>query len=55
MLFRSKCELPTADSAASRLDEAIEVPVRRISAVTGTGLGELVGATLGALTESELT
>ncbi|HAA60070.1 MAG TPA: GTPase ObgE [Planctomycetaceae bacterium] len=49
----TKCELPTADETASRLDEELEVPVRRISAVTGTGLGELIGATLGALTESE--
>ena len=49
----TKCELPTAEETASRLDDALEEPVRRISAVTGTGLGELIGATLGALAETD--
>ncbi|HCK52400.1 MAG TPA: GTPase ObgE [Planctomycetaceae bacterium] len=49
----TKCELPTAEDTATRLDNALQQPVRRISAVTGTGLGELIGATLEALTETD--
>ena len=49
----TKCELPTAEETVARLADALERPVRRISAVTGTGLGELIGAMLGTLAETD--
>ena len=49
----TKCELPSASNALSQLDDALDTPVRQISAVTGTGLGELIGATVVALAETD--
>jgi GTP-binding protein len=49
----TKCELPSASDALSQLDDALETPVRQISAVTGTGLGKLIGATVVALAETD--
>jgi len=49
----TKCELPSASDAFSQLDHALETPVRKISAVTGTGLRELIGATVVALAETD--
>jgi GTP-binding protein len=49
----TKCELPTATNTFSQLDNALEAPVRKISAVTGTGLGELIGATVAALAQTD--
>jgi len=49
----TKCELPSATDTFSQLDDALDAHVRRISAVTGTGLGELIGATLVALAETD--
>ena len=49
----TKCELPSASDAFSQLDHALETPVRKISAVTGTGLGKLIGATVVALAETD--
>jgi GTP-binding protein len=47
----SKCELPEAGACAESLSEELGHDVMRISAVTGEGLGELVGRIAAALRE----
>ena len=47
----TKCELPDADAAAELLQERIQRPVLKISAVTGKGLPQLLQATIRLLDE----
>lgn len=47
----TKCELPDADACAELLEETLGRPVLRISAVTGTGLTELVRRIIDQLQE----
>ncbi len=51
----TKCELPAAADAFSELSQALDQPVRQISAVTGTGLRELIGDTVVTLAKTEST
>ena len=51
----TKCELPTAQDAFAQLTQALDRPVRQISAVTGAGLKELIRDTVVTLAETEST
>ncbi|MFP6700810.1 MAG: GTPase ObgE, partial [Planctomycetaceae bacterium] len=42
LIVVTKCELPTAQDAFAQLTQALDRPVRQISAVTGAGLKELI-------------
>ncbi len=53
LVLVTKCELPPADKTAARLAEALPGPVRQISAATGEGIRELIGAILVALSEDD--
>lgn len=51
----TKCELPAANETATRLTGELSSPVLLVSAVTGEGLGELVGGMLKLLQENTET
>jgi GTP-binding protein len=55
LIVVTKCELPTAQDAFAQLTQALDRPVRQISAVTGTGLKELIRDTVVTLAETEST
>ena len=53
LIVVTKCELPTAQDAFAQLTQALDRPVRQISAVTGAGLKELIRDTVVKLAETE--
>ncbi len=53
LIVVTKCELPTAQDAFAQLTQALDRPVRQISAVTGAGLKELIRDTVVTLAETE--
>lgn len=53
LIVVTKCELPTAQDAFAQLTQALDRPVRQISAVTGAGLNELIRDTVVTLAETE--
>ena len=53
LIVVTKCELPTAQDAFAQLSQALDQPVRQISAVTGAGLKELIRDTVVTLAETE--
>jgi GTP-binding protein len=55
LIVVTKCELPTAQDAFAQLTQALDRPVRQISAVTGAGLKELIRDTVVTLAETEST
>jgi GTP-binding protein len=55
LIVVTKCELPTAQDTFAQLTQALDRPVRQISAVTGAGLKELIRDTVVTLAETEST
>ena len=55
LIVVTKCELPTAQDAFAQLTQALDRPVRQISAVTGAGLKELIRDTVVTLAKTEST
>jgi GTP-binding protein len=55
LIVVTKCELPTAQDAFAQLTQALDRPVRQISAVTGAGLKELIRDTVVTLAETKST